>query len=169
MLSEISIRPARPADRSAVTQLFRRSYPSLLAPDYDPSLLRAALPHITTAQPALLECGTYFVAVDGGEGRVIGAGGWTDISPARGVGAERQGHIRHVATDPGLLRRGVARRLLEAAFVSARAFGMERLHCMSTRSAQGFYHAMGFEAAGEVELTLAPGVHFPAVQMRREI
>ncbi|MDV4146051.1 GNAT family N-acetyltransferase [Shimia sp. FJ5] len=166
MSSEIHIRPARPADRSAVTQLFRRAYPPLLAPDYDPGVLRAALPLITTAQPALLDCGTYFVAEDAA-GRVVGAGGWTDVSPARGVGAERQGHVRHVATDPGRLRQGVARRLVETSLASAREFGMERLHCMSTRTAQSFYHAMGFKPVGEIELTLAPGVYFPAVQMQR--
>ena len=168
MASDISIRPARPADRSAVTQLFRRSYPPLLARDYDPLVLRAALPLITTAQPALLDCGTYFVAEDRA-GHVVGAGGWTDVSPARGVGAARQGHVRHVATDPGRLRQGVARRLIEAALESAQAFGMERLHCMSTRTAERFYRAMGFEPLGEVELTLAPGVHFPAVQMQRAL
>ncbi|MBR9843984.1 MAG: GNAT family N-acetyltransferase [Rhodobacteraceae bacterium] len=168
MPSEISIRPARPSDRSAVTQLFRRSYPPLLSPDYDPAMLRAVLPHITTAQPALLECGTYFIAEDG-MGQIVGAGGWTDVSPARGVTMERQGHMRHVATDPGRLRQGVARRLVEASVASAQGFGMERLHCMSTRTAEGFYRAMGFAPRGEVELTLAPGVYFPAVQMQRSL
>ena len=163
-----AIRPASPADRSAVTQLFRRSYPVLLAPDYDPTVLRAALPLITTAQPALLECGTYFVAEDGAGG-IVGAGGWTDVSPARGVAAARQGHMRHVATDPGRLRQGVARGLVTETISSARRFGVEQLHCMSTRTARGFYEAMGFVARGEVELTLAPGVFFPAVQMQRAL
>jgi GNAT superfamily N-acetyltransferase len=166
MSSEISIRPARPDDRSAVTQLFRRSYPPLLAADYDPAVLRAALPLITTAQPGLLGCGTYFVA-ENEAGRIVGAGGWTDISPSRGVGADRQGHMRHVATDPAVLRQGVARRLLAVTLASARDFGMERLHCMSTRTAVQFYRAMGFDPLGEIELTLAPGVYFPAVQMQR--
>ena len=166
MPSQFTIRPARPADRSAVTQVLRRSYPSLLAPDYAPVLLRAVLPHITTAQPALLGCGTYFVAEDA-MGRIVGVGGWTDVSPARGVTAKRQGHMRHVATVPGVLRQGVARRLVEASVASARGFGMERLHCMSTRTAEAFYRAMGFAPYGEIELTLAPGVYFPTVQMQR--
>jgi len=165
MSQEISIRPACPSDRSGVTQLFRRSYPSLLSPDYDPAVLRAVLPLITTAQPALLGCGTYFVAEDE-QGRIVGAGGWTDVSPARGVTSDQQGHMRHVATCPKYLRQGVARRLVEASVASAQSFGMDRLHCMSTRTAKAFYGAMGFTPRGEVELTLAPGVYFPAVQMQ---
>lgn len=168
MSDPILIRPATPQDRAAVTQLFRRSYPQLLPDHYDRDVLRAALPHITTAQPALLDCGTYFVAQDNC-GAVIGAGGWTDTSAARGVAAVGEGHVRHVATHPGHLRRGVARQMLEAAFASARTFGVARMNCMSTMAARCFYRSMGFEEVGEVELTLAPGVYFPAVQMMRAL
>lgn len=168
MPEPIQIRAANPADRPAVTQLFRRSYPRLLPDHYDAKTLRSVLPLITTAQPALLECGTYFLAHDEC-GRVIGAGGWTDVSPARGVGAIDEGHVRHVATDPCHLRKGVARQLIETSVASAAAYGMRRMHCMSTRTARAFYEAMGFQPTGEIELTLAPGVYFPAVQMVREL
>lgn len=163
------IRPATPDDRLQVTQLFRRSYPRLLPRDYAPRLLRDALPVITTAQPALLACGTYFVAVCCPSGAVVGAGGWTDISPTRGVSGTGQGHMRHVATDPDWLRRGVARALLRHSCASAWAQGITRMTCMSTLTARRFYAAMGFHEQGEVELTLAPGVHFPAVQMARDL
>lgn len=168
MSDSIRIRPATPADRAVVTQLFRQSYPRLLPDYYAPDTLRAALPHITTAQPALLDCGTYLVAQND-KGDLIGAGGWTDTSPARGVAAAGEGHVRHVATHPSYLRQGVGRQLVEAALSSARAFGVDRMNCMSTLAALRFYRSMGFRDVGEVELTLAPGVHFPAVQMVCEL
>lgn len=164
MPDQILIRPATPADRLAVTQLFRRSYPQLLPRYYAPQTLRDALPYITTAQPVLLDCGTYFLAQND-SGMVIGAGGWTDTSPARGVAAHGEGYVRHVATHPAHLRKGVARRMIDATLASARGFGVMRMNCMSTLAARAFYRSVGFEAVGEVELTLAPGVHFPAVQM----
>ena len=166
MPDSILIRPATPADSAAVTQLFRRSYPQLLPEYYAPQTLQAALPFITTAQPALLECGTYYLAQDS-QGTVLGAGGWTDVSPARGIAAPGEGHIRHVATHPSHLRQGLARRMVERSLASAREFGVLRMNCMSTFAAKSFYQAMGFSVLLEVELTLAPGVHFPAVQMTR--
>ncbi len=168
MIDSIHIRPAIPADCAAVTQLFRRSYPILLLDHYPASTLREALPFITTAQPALLACGTYNVAQTD-QAEVVAAGGWTDVSPAGGVAATGEGHMRHVAVHPGCQRRGLARRLVEQSLASAREFGVHRMNCMSTFSAKPFYQAMGFSVLAEVELTLAPGVHFPAVQMARDL
>ncbi len=169
MSPDYQIRPASFEDQSRVTALLRRSYPQLLPDDYEPGLLRAALPLITTAQPVLLACGTYFVAQCPESGEVVGAGGWTDLSPARGIYGPGQGHVRHVATDPAWLRRGVAGALIAHTLASAQNSGMSRMHCMSTLTARPFYAAMGFRAVGEIELTLAPGVYFPAIQMVRDL
>ncbi|MEP2530835.1 GNAT family N-acetyltransferase [Shimia sp.] len=167
MSQNFFIRPAAIEDRSQVTQLFRRSYPELLSENYDARLLRDVLPVITTAQPSLLACGTYFVAQSENSTEIVGAGGWTDLSPTRGVNGAGEGHVRHVATHPGWLRRGVARALIEHTVASARAHGILKMHCMSTLTARAFYKAMGFDELGEIELTLAPGVFFPAIQMVR--
>lgn len=160
------IRPAHIGDRDALDGLFAASYPDLLPQDYDASVLEGALPIITSAQDALLTSGTYFLAECAETDEVIGAGGWTDISPVRGVGEAQQGHVRHVATRSDWLRRGVAKALIDVTLASAGAYGMTKLTCMSTHTARAFYQAMGFAERGEVELILAPGVHFPAVQMQ---
>lgn len=169
MPNTFHIRPAALQDLAAVTQLFERSYPELLCPDYTVQTLRDALPVITTAQVGLLQGGTYYLAECTTSGAVVGAGGWTDLSPVRGVVGTQEGHVRHVATDPDRLRQGIARALIAATLNSARAHGMMRLHCMSTLTARRFYGAMGFSEKGEIELRLAPGVYFPAVQMMREL
>lgn len=163
------IRPATLDDRQAVSALFGQSYPDLLPKDYSADVLEEALPLITKARGSLLGCGTYFLAECAETDAIVGAGGWTDISPSRGVSGTDLGHVRHVATRPDWLRRGVASALIDVTLASAEAHGMRQMSCLSTYTARTFYVSMGFEEAAEVELTLAPGVHFPAIQMTRKL
>ena len=163
------IRPASSSDGAALSDLYRSSYPALLPADYAPEVLAGALPLFEKAQEALLACGTYFLAECAETDAIVGAGGWTDVSPSRGVSGTDLGHVRHVATRPDWLRRGVARALIDVTLASAEAHGMRQMSCLSTYTARDFYASMGFQEAAEVELTLAPGVHFPAVQMTRKL
>lgn len=157
------IRPTRSGDLAAVDALLARSYPRLLKADYPPSVLVTALPLISRANPALLACGTYFLA-ETDEGAVIGAGGWT-----RDRRQDDLGHIRHVVSDDRVLRRGVGRAILSRVFDTARAAGCRRLECWSTRTAEPFYAALGFAAQGPMEVPLAPGITFPAIRMTRAL
>ncbi|MDC0738625.1 GNAT family N-acetyltransferase [Cognatishimia sp. SS12] len=161
---EFTIRPASLQDADAISAMMRRSYGDLLKPDYHPRILAKALPRIAQARPELLGCGTYFVA-EGSDGRILGAGGWTDMSPTRGLSCAGEGHMRHVAVDPSALRRGIGGAIARHALVSAQTQGMRGLRCMSTLTAVPFYAALGFEPRGEIELTLEPGLFFPAVDM----
>jgi GNAT superfamily N-acetyltransferase len=166
---EFTIRIAGRGDIAAVDALLARAYPRLLKADYPPSVLVTALPIISRAQPDLVESGTYYVAEDEA-GAVIGAGGWTARMPGRARRAEPgRANVRHVVTDDRALRRGVARAILSRAFEDAQAAGMTWMHCVSTRTAARFYVAMGFSATGEVRVHLAPGIDFPAIEMRRDL
>ncbi len=169
MTQTLILRRAVPADLSAVDALFARSYPRLLAPDYPPSVMVLAVPRIVRAQPALLASGTYFLAEDA-RGRIVGAGGWTRAAPGRsGAGDRRIGHVRHVATDPDVVRQGVGRRLMSRVMQDAREAGIEVMDCASTRTAVPFYAAMGFKVVGDVVVSLAAGVDFPAVRMMADL
>jgi len=161
-----TVRPSVPGDLTALDALLAASYPALLRPDYPPSVMVTALPLISRAQPALLASGTYFVA-ETAEGRLLGAGGWTAGAPGSGERAARVGHVRHVVTDRRAVRRGVGRAIMEEVFRTSRAAGIGRLDCMSTRTAVAFYAALGFETLGPVEISLRPGIGFPAVAMRK--
>lgn len=167
MCQTITIRPATPGDLDAASTLLARSYRALLAADYAPEVLRDTLPFLTRANPALMRCGTYFLAVDD-DGRPLAAGGWTDTSPHGSPARRGEGHIRHVATDPDHARTGLGRRLMEEVIASAGAAGVRVLHCQSTLTARPFYRALGFENGGRIDIRIAPGLWFPAVQMRRE-
>ncbi|MGR3758674.1 GNAT family N-acetyltransferase [Roseobacteraceae bacterium NS-SX3] len=153
------IRTSRAADLGAIDTLLARSYPKLLKADYPPSVLVTALPRLSRAQPALVGCGTYYVAEE--RGKILGAGGWTPDRQRQGLG-----HIRHLVTDHRAVRRGIGRALVNHALGTARAAGMREMECWSTRTAEPFYAALGFVAEGPLEVTLAPGIQFPAVRMR---
>lgn len=166
MLSQITIRPTTSADLGAIDRLLSESYPALLKRDYPPSVLVTALPLIARARPELLRSGSYYMAEDD-EGRALAAGGWTHTGPQGGVGPRDVGHVRHVVTHPRSTRRGLAAAILERCFTEARMAGITWLLCQSTRTAVPFYHAMGFDHRAEIDITLRPGITFPAVEMAR--
>jgi GNAT superfamily N-acetyltransferase len=168
MTPTLSLRRAAPADLAAVDRLLARSYPRLLAADYPPSTLVLAVPRIARARPELLASGTYFLAEDP-EGQVLAAGGWTRGAPDGGRGVEQTGHVRHVATDPAVVRRGVGRALMTRVMADARGAGIDWLDCLSTRTAVPFYAAMGFRVVFPVDVPLAPGIVFPAVRMMADL
>ncbi|MDU8910268.1 GNAT family N-acetyltransferase [Aestuariicoccus sp. MJ-SS9] len=126
-------------------------------------MLVTAVPLIARAQPALLASGQFLVAAQ--EGVIVGAGGWSMQAPGGRPGARGVGHIRHVATDPDYLRRGVGRMLLQQVLFQARASGMMQMQCQSTLTAVPFYQAMGFVQQAEIEIALRPGIPFRAVFM----
>lgn len=168
MSDTITIRPTTAADLAAVDALLAASYPALLKRDYAPSVLVTALPLISRANPALLQSGRYFVAEDD-TGQALAAGGWSRGAPQGGVGLPEIGHVRHVATHPAHLRKGLAQAILSRALSDALAAGVERMICQSTHTAVPFYRAMGFRPRGEIVISLRPGITFPAIEMERPL
>jgi GNAT superfamily N-acetyltransferase len=169
MQQALTLRRAVPADLSAVDDLLARSYPRLLAADYPPSIMVMAVPIIARARPELLASGRYFVVEDNA-GRVLAAGGWSLARPGGGVGAAVQiGHVRHVATDPDVTRRGIGRSLMAEVMRDAAAAGVRQLDCLSTRTAVPFYAALGFRVLYPTEVPLGPGIAFPAVRMLADL
>lgn len=162
MTDVLSVRPAAAVDLAAVDTLLARSYPRLLKADYPPSVMVLAVPLLARAKPRLVSCGTYYVVEDGA-GCILGAGGWTRN------GVSDVASVRHVATDPDAVRRGVGRALVSHIVAAARGAGVARLDCLSTRTAVPFYAAMGFQTLGAVEIHLAQAISFPAVRMLRRL
>src|SRR5690606_40304170 len=66
-------------------------------------------------------------------------------------------HIRHFATHPDFLRKGVARRLLDHCLAQAATQGVRLMKSNSTLPAQAFYAAAGFVRVREIEVEMAPG------------
>lgn len=168
MSQTITLRVAVPSDLAGIDRLLGRSYPRLLAADYPPSTLVLAVPRFARAQPQLLASGRYYVAEDA-QGRILAAGGWSRLGPSGGVVAETAGHVRHVATDPDAVRRGLGRMVMERVMAEARGAGVEWLDCLSTRTAVPFYRALGFRPVHPQEVALGPGIAFPVMRMLRDL
>lgn len=166
----IRIRVATPDDADGVTRLLQASYPTLMAPAYPPEMLAPALVLMTRANPALLACGTFFVAEDEA-GTIVGCGGWTPGRPGPKTGPDdaTTGHVRHFAVHPAALRRGVGRALIARTIEDARAAGMTRLSCASSLVAVEFYASAGFTAIARMTVELKEGVPILAVDMERPL
>jgi GNAT superfamily N-acetyltransferase len=165
-----TIRPAQPEDAETVGALLQASYPPLMAAGYPVDVLERALPAMMKANPLLLRSGTYHLAV-AEEGAVIGCGGWTREPPGPPCQPvdPKVGHIRHFATHPAALRRGVGTALLGRCIEEARVAGVRRLECLSSLVAERFYEAAGFRPVGRRSVVLAPGVQFDSVVMVLEL
>ena len=165
----LTLRRASLDDLAALDDLLARSYGNQLAADYPPSLLVMAVPLIARAQPRLLTSGSYFVVEDA-DGILRGAGGWTATLPGHDRRIMRgRANVRHVVTDSAWTRRGIGRRIMERAMDGARRAGMTWMHCTATRTAVPFYTALGFRTLRGVTVPLAPGIEFPAIEMRRDL
>lgn len=167
LLPPFIVRTATPADSSAIDDLIAASYGALMRPVYHDDVLARALPRLMLTAPSLLSGGSYFVA-DAGD-MLLGAGGWSQATPFGGIGPAGNGHMRRVAVLPHFIRSGVGSLIVDHALKHARGQGVENMFCLSTLAAEDFYKAKGFDATGEVELTLEPGLYLPAIQMRRTL
>jgi GNAT superfamily N-acetyltransferase len=80
---------------------------------YDAFFLSAALPLMTRANPTLLQSGTYYLS-ETQDGTIIGCGGWTFERPGGGEVVPGLVHIRHFATHPDWIGRGIGTALVRA-------------------------------------------------------
>jgi GNAT superfamily N-acetyltransferase len=166
-MQDITIRTATPEDQEMLSDLLAAAYGELGHGSYDSDALAAALPLMSRANPKLLASGSYYIAEI--DGAAAGCGGWTMDKPGSGEITEGVGHIRHFATHPDHLRKGIARLLLEHCLTEARAVGIRVMRSQSTLPAEQFYTAAGFRRIGPITIEMGPGVVLPAVEMQRPL
>ncbi|HEU0133528.1 MAG TPA: GNAT family N-acetyltransferase [Allosphingosinicella sp.] len=162
------LRVTTAADSDAVASVLGPSYTLLMAAAYPPDLLARALPSMIRANPALLSSGRYYL-VETESGEPAGVGGWSPHPPGRKDGDPDRAHIRHFATHPDWIRRGVGRLLCERCATDARACGFTRLEAWASLNGEAFYAALGFRPLGQIETPMPGGVLFPAIRMERPI
>ena len=162
------IRVANSTDAAAVSKLLEVTYARLFPAFYEESVLVQILPLITRANPLLLNSGTFYVAV-AGRGNIVGCGGWSRKQPIIGEQIENQGSIRHFATHPDWLRRGIGRDILLQCIADTRAYKIKRLNCYSALGAEDFYGAYGFSIIEQIEVPINSHVSFPAILMRNDL
>ena len=131
---------------------------------YRDSVLTAALPAMTIAQPSLLQSGTYYLAETIG-GILVGCGGWSMERPGSGEVLAGLAHIRHFCVHPEWTRQGVGRALYTRCRDDAKNFGVTVFECCSSINGESFYAALGFERDRIVAGELPGGMALPSVRM----
>jgi len=162
------LRVATPEDEEAVSSVLGPSYRELWAGTYPDELLARALPVTTRANPELLASGRYYL-VEAATGEPAGCGGWSAHPPGASEADPRRAHIRHFATHPAWLRRGVGRMLYARCEADARAGGFTVFEAYASLNGESFYAALGFRRLERIETPMPGGVRFPAIRMERAI
>jgi GNAT superfamily N-acetyltransferase len=162
------LRVATPDDHDAVATVLRGSFPVLWARVYPPELLASALPFTTRPHPRLLASGRYYL-VESEAGGPAGCGGWSEHPPGGEEPDPRRAHIRHFATHPDFIRRGVGRLLYQRCEADARAAGFKALECYASLNGEAFYAALGFRRLEAIDVPMPGGIGFPSVRMERAI
>ena len=162
--SEIQVATARPEDEAAVTALLQASYPLLMRQSYAEAAMAAAMPLMARANPKLLASGRFYL-VRGPDGAAVGCGGWSLERPGEGGIEPELAHIRHFATHPDFLGRGIGRAIYRDCRRRALAAGARRFECYSSLNAEAFYAALGFETVEPMTVDMGPDVSLPAIRM----
>ena len=179
MPPDFTLRLATPADAPAVTELISRSVNGLGAGDYTGPQREAAIGRVFLVDPGLIADGSYFV-VEAPDGRLAGAGGWSNRRALHGghvLGdtGERidpltdPARIRAYFIDPDFARRGVASAILAACEAAARAAGFRRAAMGATLTGVPFYARHGYVEAGREEAPLSGGQTLTIIHMERPL
>ncbi len=126
------------------------------------------MPALTRPNPVLLESGTFYVA-EAPSGQLAGCGGWTFECPGSGEAVPRLAHIRHFATHPEWLRKGIGRMIYARCESAASSAGACEFQCFAGLNAVAFYEALGFKSISRMDLSLGPDVTFPVALMKRPL
>jgi N-acetylglutamate synthase-like GNAT family acetyltransferase len=164
----IQIRPTNLTDENAINELLLYSFPEMMAGIYEQSLLKHAIPIISKSRPELLKSGTFFLA-SSESNNVIGCGGWTIENPTNKEINNKIGHIRHFATHPDYIRKGVARKIYKTCRIQAKEKNIEFFECFSTLNAEKFYQSLGFETIKSTSVPLTEEIMFPCLLMRQSL
>jgi N-acetylglutamate synthase-like GNAT family acetyltransferase len=163
----LEIRPAGEADKDELESLIADCYATVYPGWYDEDVLLEAMPQMLRIDPRLLASGHYFVASF--DNHVAGCGGWSAGAPGPGNDKATSAHIRHFATHPDFMGKGIGGTILEHCVSKAKSRGLARLQCFSSLPAESFYARHGFAKVDEVNVMLGGSVAFPAVLMERAL
>lgn len=175
------IRRATRDDIPAIEEVMRASLASLGRTAYDDAQVASAIRHTARIDVQMIDDGTYFVAVE--EERVIGCGGWSRRAKLfRGSADQEEGsqlrlldpateaaRIRAMFVLPEYARRGIGRKILEAAEEAARAEGFRKTVLLAMLSGERMYEACGYAAVEPYAMETPDGVMLRCTVMEKEL
>jgi GNAT superfamily N-acetyltransferase len=175
---EYIIRKATMDDREAIRELIAASARGLSQNDYSEQQIEAALQGIFGVDSQLIADATYFVAESAGQ--LVGCGGWSkrkttfggDLYASRDMTEidpqSEPAKIRAFFVHPHFARKGIARAMLAACEIEAKAAGFRSLELLSTLPGIPLYRACGFEGTKVVEYE-SGGERIPFVPMLKKL
>lgn len=178
-----TIRLATLDDVPAIRAVIQEATRSLSVGYLTPHQIAAELRYVINVDTQLIDDGTYYVAVTP-SGEIVGVGGWGKRRALHGGDAYKAMHagsnelidpaneparIRAMFTHPNFVRRGIGRRIFEAARDAARAAGFRSLILTATMPGVPLYEALGFTLVRRYDDPLPDGVTVPLAEMTRPI
>jgi GNAT superfamily N-acetyltransferase len=172
----VTIRKAGEDDLPELIRLHRVAMRELGGTAYTVDQIDAFLLHVPTLDYGLLDDRTYFVAE--ANGRIVGSGGWSTRAPGCGdtIGfgiPDGDGHrialIRAMYTHPDWARRGIGRRVLQAAEAEACAGGIRRFELHAPLPGVPLYRACGYRIVANAPAHLDDGTTLPVLHMRKDM
>lgn len=172
-----AIRPATADDIPALKELIPVSARALSVGYYTERQTESMIRHAIGVDSQLIADGTYYVAIDETDGRVVGCGGWSKRQTLYGGDqwkseadplldpATDAARIRAFFVHPDSARRGIGRRLIETCEVAARAAGFARMELGATLPGEPLYAALGYAVTDRFDITLPDGEVLPCAHM----
>ena len=174
----IGIRLATEADLPALRTLMERAMASLLSPWLSPEQVISSRA-IMGLDEQLIADRTYFVATSGAA--LAGCGGWSRRATLYGGDHSLQlrqprlldpaveaARVRAMYTDPGFVRRGIGRRILDACEAAAHGEGFGSAELMATLAGEPLYRAAGYSEVERIT-DASGGVPVPLIRMRKPL
>jgi predicted N-acetyltransferase YhbS len=136
---DITIRPARDADANECGRICYEGFWAVTERHGFPPVFASREIAIRRVAAFITNPSIFAVVAEAGEGRIVGFNFLSERDPIRGIGP--------IAVDPALPRRGIGRRLMEAALERARGTrGVRLLQESYNLHSFALYAALGFEA-----------------------
>lgn len=151
----------RDADLDLVCALHKASFSALASGEHTQEQIAAHCATIDAADYAadLLRSNLTIAEDDTGIGATAG---WLPLAGENGTA-----RIRKVFVRPDRARRGLGRRMVEAAEDVAREQGHERFYVRANLNAVPLYESLGYAAVGSGEMSVVGGVALPVLFMRK--
>jgi GNAT superfamily N-acetyltransferase len=172
------LRLATSGDIPELGRLIEESVRGLSVGYYNGPQIESALRHVFGPDTQLIADQTYYV-VEGQEGELIAAGGWSRRRTLYGADHMKRGEdplldpateparIRAFFVHPAWARRGLGRRLYDCCAAEAALAGFQTLELMATLPGEPLYRALGFVPVERSEVALPGGEKLPVVRMTR--
>jgi GNAT superfamily N-acetyltransferase len=159
-MAPLVVRSVTAADVDRLAALQETSILRLGTPVYGEEKARAWARMGHQFKHVLIGAGAFFIAERAGHS--LGVGGWSPDSLEADLA-----WIRYVFVDPGHVREGIGRRLVERAERSAAAAGRRRLDVWASFNAEPFYAALGYHQVRRVRWPVSGRLEIDSILMSK--